>query len=292
MKMQDYGGLDAEYCSYNVARIVILPVAYDGTSSWIKGADKGPQALLDSSCNMELYDVETDSEVYKQGIYTDEPITDASSPELMVEAVEQRVSELLTEGKTVVLIGGEHSISIGSILAHKKHYSNISTLQIDAHADLRDTYQGSKCNHACVMARVKEICPFVQVGIRSMDSSEKKNMDINNVFFAKDIQDNDDWMDKAVSLLSDEVYITIDVDAFDPSELPATGTPEPGGMNWWQVLKLLKKVNAKKNIVGFDVVELCPNPHSQPSNFLAAKLVYKLLSYIFTKKDLLISHNI
>jgi agmatinase len=279
--MIHYGDLPKPYCEFETSKVAIVPVPYDGTSTWIKGADKGPKALLDASANMEIYDIETDTEVYKIGIYTDKPITEDSSPEAMVKAVNERTLNLIDKGKFTVIIGGEHSVSIGTIQAHAQKYKNLSVLQIDAHTDLRDSYEGSKNNHACVMARAKELCPIVQVGIRSMDSGEKVNLDPNRVFWAHKIVNCDDWMDKAIDLLTDNVYLTIDLDGFDPSILPSTGTPEPGGLLWYPTLKFLRKVIEKRNLVGFDIVELCPNTDDKASDFLAAKLLYKILTYKF-----------
>ena len=280
-KAFNFGDLPKGYCELENAKTVIVPVPYDGTSTWIKGADKGPDAIISASMNMELYDIETDSEVYKTGIFTDKPVTQKSSPERMVAAVKKRVETYLALDKFVVLLGGEHSVSIGSIKAHAENHKNMSVLQLDAHSDLRYEYHGSKCNHACVMARAAEICPIVQVGIRSMDISEKKFMNKKNVFFAEDIHNRTDWIKKAVSKLTENVYLTIDLDVFDPSIMPSTGTPEPGGLLWYDVLALLKAVCLKKNVVGFDVVELCPNDREKSSDFLTAKLIYKLLTYKF-----------
>lgn len=282
--MIHYGDLPKQYSDFETSKVAIVPVPYDGTSTWIKGADKGPKALLDASANMEIYDIETDSEVYKVGIYTDKPITEDSSPEAMVKAVKDRTLSLIDTGKFTVIIGGEHSVSIGTIQAHAEQYQNLTVLQIDAHADLRDSYEGSKNNHACVMARAKELCPIVQVGIRSMDSGEKVNLDPTRVFWAHKIVNCDDWMDQAIDLLTENVYLTIDLDGFDPSILPSTGTPEPGGLLWYPTLKFLRKVIEKRNLVGFDIVELCPNTDDKASDFLAAKLLYKLLSYKFLNR--------
>jgi agmatinase len=230
---------------------------------------------------MELYDIETDSEVFKKGIFTEE-ITGGDITTLeMIDAVNGTTRYYLENNKFVVVIGGEHSVSIGSIKAHAKHFENLTVLQLDAHADLREEYNGSKYNHACVMARTKELCPIVQVGIRSMDSSEKDSMDKSGVFFAMDIYNTTDWIKKVISKLSENVYITIDLDVFDPSIMPSTGTPEPGGLLWYDVLELLKTVSEKKNLVGFDVVELCPDSRNTAPDFMAAKLIYKLLSYKF-----------
>ena len=277
----NFGYLPEEYSDADNSGIVIIPVIYDGTSTWVKGADKGPAAIIEASANMELYDIETDSEVYKQGIFTDTPIEGAISTIEMVEVVVDNVKYYLGKDKFTVVIGGEHSVSIGAVKAHAEKYDDLTILQLDAHTDLRNEYNGSKYNHACVMARAKEVCPIVQVGARSMDVSEKDLMDPSRTFFAKDIHNNTDWIKKVISKLSDNVYITIDLDVFDPSIMPSTGTPEPGGLLWYDVLALLKTASKKKNIVGFDVVELCPDGSNKAPDFLAAKLIYKLLSYKF-----------
>jgi agmatinase len=277
----NFGYLPAEYADPDTARIVIVPVAYDGTSTWMKGADKGPAAILEASANMELYDIETDSEVYTRGIFTEDTIGGEISTAEMMEAVRQTVREYLARDQFTVVIGGEHSVSIGSVKAHADRFPHLSVLQLDAHADLREQYNGSKYNHACVMARIREICPFVQVGIRSMDSSEKDRMDASRVFLAEHLQASTDWIAEVISTLSDDVYVTVDLDVFDPAIMPSTGTPEPGGLFWYDVLKLLKTVSDAKRIVGFDVVELCPDDRNKAPDFLAAKLIYKLLSYTF-----------
>lgn len=279
----NFGDLPKENLKLETAKIVILPVPYDGTSTWGKGADIGPEAIMEASANMELYDIEIDSEVYKQNIFTAKPVIEKSSPEKMVKMVKSAVSELLVQNKFVVTLGGEHSVTAGAVQAYAEKFKNLSVLQLDAHADLRPEYHGSKYSHASVMSRVRELCPIVQAGIRSMDVIEKPFIDKARVFFAENIYNKTDWMDKAISKLTDKVYITIDLDVFDPSILPSTGTPEPGGLGWYQVLEFLKKVIKKKNVVGFDIVELCPNKNERSSDFFAAKLIYKLLSYKFIK---------
>ena len=277
----NYGALPEEYSNRDNAAIVILPVAYDGTSTWSKGSDKGPEAIIEASANMELYDIETDSEVCRRGIFTDKPVDDSSLPEDVIETITSKVKYHIEENKFVVVIGGEHSISIGSIRAHAECHEDLTVLQLDAHSDLRDEYNRSKYNHACVMARAKELCPIVQVGIRSMDYSEKQFMNEQNVFFAKDIYSKTDWIEHVISRLSERVYITIDLDVFDPSIMPSTGTPEPGGLLWYELLEFLKSVFEGRDVVGFDVTELCPDSKNKAPDFLAAKLIYKLLSYKF-----------
>jgi agmatinase len=279
--ISNFGGLPPEYCRLTDSRIVVVPVPYDGTSTWVKGADKGPEAILRASANLEWYDIETDSQVYLNGIYTDEPVVGEVSPEQMVEAVRHRVQGHLADGRFVVVIGGEHSVSIGSIQAHARQFSGVSVLQLDAHSDLRQEYEGSQNNHACVMARARELCPIVQVGIRSMDISETQGLDRDRIFFAEYIHGSTAWIEEVVQKLTDRVYITIDLDVFDPSIMPSTGTPEPGGLLWYGVVALTKAVCRRKEVVGFDVVEMCPVANQWAPDFLAAKLIYKILSYRF-----------
>jgi agmatinase len=279
----NYGGIDNKFTSFIDSKIAVLPVPYDGTSTWIKGADKGPAAILEASANMELYDIETDSEVYTKGIYTADPVTEHSSPEKMTEAVYNEVLRLLHHHKFVVTLGGEHSISIGAIQAHVTSFEEVTVLQIDAHTDLRPEYEGSKYNHACVMARTRELCPYVQVGIRSMDIIEKPYIVPDHIFYAEDIRRGIAWMDQAIEKLSKNVYLTFDLDGLDPSIMASTGTPEPGGLLWNETIQFLRRVIEERNLIGFDVVELCPNNYNKAPNFLASKLVYKLLSYKFSK---------
>ncbi len=273
-------GLPERYADYAQAAAVILPIPFDKTSTWLKGADKGPAAIIEASKYLELYDIETDSEVYIKGIFTARPINTVSSLQLIKKS-DAAVSRYLKDNKLVVTLGGDHSVSIGVIKAYANHFKDLSILHLDAHGDSRDSYEGSPYNHACVIARAREYTRnVVSAGIRSIDASERPGMDMKKMFFAHEIHDADKWMDKAVRQLTDTVYITIDMDVFDPGIMPSTGTPEPGGLGWYQVLKLLSAVAKSKRIVGFDIVELCPSKAKAP-DFLAAKLIYTLLSYIY-----------
>lgn len=285
--MSNFGAIPPEYATTAAAAAVVLPVPYDGTSTWLKGADRGPQAILDASANMELYDIETGTEVYRRGIHTDVPVEEARSPEAMTDAVDARVAGHLTCGRFVVTVGGEHSVSIGSIRAHARRHPGMCVLQLDAHADLREEYEGSRHNHACVMARARELCPIVQVGIRSMDAAERSSMIPERVFWAHEIAgvSDSDWQPRVLERLADTCYVTIDLDVFDPSLVPSTGTPEPGGLFWYDVARLLRAVCRRTRVVGFDVVELCPSEHNRAPDFLAAKLIYKFLSYRFEAGD-------
>ena len=259
----------------------MIPVPYDGTSTWQKGADKGPEAFLNASENMEVYDIETGTEVYKQGVYLAEAITEKSSPEAVVDKVHKTVKEYILRNKFVTIFGGEHSISIGTIRAFNECFDDLTVLHIDAHADLRKEYEGSKCNHACAVYEASQTTNLIQVGIRSMDVAETRVMDEEKVWFAHDMAHDEYWMDNVIEALGDNVFITFDLDALDPSIMPSTGTPEPGGLFWYETLEFLKEVFAQKNVVGFDIVELCPRPEEKSSDFLAAKLYYKMLSYKF-----------
>jgi agmatinase len=275
-------GLSNDDSDYARSSIVILPIPFDRTSTWLKGADKGPAAIIEASRYLEFYDIETDSEVFRKGIFTAKPVQSSSSS-VLIKKTDSAVSRYLKDNKLVVTLGGEHSISIGIIKSYARHYKNLSVLHLDAHADSRDSYEGSRYNHACVIARAREYTSnIVSVGIRSMDVSERSGIDRKKMYFAHEIHDSDKWINTAVSRLTDTVYVTIDLDVFDPGIMPSTGTPEPGGLGWHQVLKLLSSVAKSKQIVGFDVVELCPSSSKAP-DFLAAKLIYTLLSYIYAE---------
>lgn len=279
MSKKNYAGIPDKYARLDDAKVVLIPVPYDGTSTWGKGADKGPDAFLEASENMELFDIETRTEVYKKGVYLAPPVTENSSPEKMVEAVHKTVKNYIKQEKFVTIFGGEHSISIGTIRAFNESFEDLTVVQIDAHADLRPEYDGTTCNHACAVHEASKKTNLIQVGIRSMDVSELDHMDENQVYWAHDLYE--DWMDDAIGQMTPNVFITIDLDAFDPSILPSTGTPEPGGMFWYETLEFLKLMFKKKNVVGFDIVELNPNANERSSDFLAAKLYYKMLSYKF-----------
>ncbi|PKA82547.1 agmatinase [Ulvibacter sp. MAR_2010_11] len=285
MSTKTYAGIPQQYGALETSKIVLIPVPYDGTSTWQKGADKGPQAFLHASENMELYDIETETEVYKQGIHLADPVTENASPEAMVDAVHKKTKEYIIRNKFVTIFGGEHSISIGTIRAFNECFDDLTVLHIDAHADLRKEYDGSTCNHACAVYEASQTTNLIQVGIRSMDVAETRVMDTEKVFFAHEMAKDDYWVDNVIESLGENVFITFDLDAFDPSILPSTGTPEPGGLFWYETLDFLKQVFAERNVVGFDIVELCPNTVDKASDFLAAKLYYKMLTYKFVGTD-------
>jgi len=288
--MKNFMGLEEEYASFKKSKVAILPVPYDKTTTYIPGAANGPAAIIDASRYLELFDDELNQETFKMGIHTMPSLeVGALSSEDMVKAVHDACAELLKANKFPVLLGGEHSVSIGSTAALRQIYPNLSVLQLDAHNDLRNEYFGSKLNHGCVGRRISEICPLVQAGMRSLSKEEKDfltgqtNGKIKTLS-VYDILDKPMWKNEVARALSENVYVTIDLDVFDPSLVPAVGTPEPGGIGWYEMLELLKEVAKDRKVVGFDVVELCPIAGQVASDFLASKLIYRFLGYIFTGK--------
>ena len=283
--MKTYAGIPEENATLENSKVMLVTVPYDGTSTWGKGADKGPELFLDASENMELYDIETATEPYLEGVYLAGEVTEDSSPEAMTEAVYQKTKEMLQyEDKLFTLFGGEHSVSIGSIRAVGEKYENLTVLQLDAHTDLRPEFHGSTSNHACAVFEANQKHNLVQVGIRSCDVEEMQYVPKGQCFWAHEIAENPNWIEDVLSKVSGNVYITIDLDVFDPSIAPSTGTPEPGGLAWYPTLKLLRKVFEKCNVVGFDIVELMDSPMAKPTAFLAAKLYYKMLAYYHLSK--------
>ncbi|HXH69103.1 MAG TPA: agmatinase [Pyrinomonadaceae bacterium] len=283
----NFGGIEeSEFSSFDSAQVLVLPVSYEGTVSFGTGTGAGAMAIIDASRNMELYDEETDAEVFKIGIHTLEEFQPLATPEAMSNGLYERTKDLLDEEKFLCMLGGEHSVSAPVIRAHAEKFHNLSILQIDAHADLRDEYDGTPHSHASIMARVvKDLrIPSVQVGIRSISAEEARSLDSGipaKIFWAKDIVGRTGWIDAAIDLLTENVYLTIDIDGLDPSLVPTTGTPEPGGLGWYEVLTLIRKLAAKKNVVGMDLVEFSKMENSDAPAFLCAKLVYKSLAYIF-----------
>ena len=276
----NFGGNEVVY-NYQESEIVIVPVPYDETSTWMKGADKGPDAILDASVNLEFYDIETSSEAHLKGIFTVPPVLQKESPELLTEEVYYRILTLLADNKFPVVIGGNHTVSIGSVKAFSEFYYDLSVLQLDAHSDLRQEYEGSKFNHACAMARAREFAPIIQVGVRSMSAEELPLVERDRMFYSHELYNNKDLYKNALDKLSGNVYITIDLDVFDPSLMPSTGTPEPGGPEYFELMHFLRDVIKNRNVVGFDIVELCPSATNKAPDFIAAKIIYQLLSYRF-----------
>jgi agmatinase len=290
MPPENFGGLSEDDSAYGPARAVVFPVPLERTTTYQHGTRNGPAAILRASSNLELYDDELEVETHKEiGIHTLPGIDtqDGSLEEVLRELFTEQLA-LLDDNKFSVALGGEHSLTAPLVAATGQRHKNLCVLQIDAHADLRGEYQGNPASHACVMRRVLEICPAVQVGIRSLSAEEAQVIPKlrTKVHWAKDIvrAPLKSWIAKVLSDLSSHVYLTIDVDAFDPSLVPATGAPEPGGLDWHQVTSLIRAVADHKKIVGMDVVELMPQPGDHASDFLVAKLIYKSLGYIFCQR--------
>ncbi len=277
----NFAGLPPQFSDFKNSKVTILPVPYDTTAEWHSGSREGPASIIEASYFLEWYDIELDKEPFKVGINTlPEMKPVLNGPENMSQNVYQAVRHLLQRSKFVVMLGGEHSISLGAVRAYKEKYPACSVLQLDAHLDLRDEYLGTKYGQASVMRRIIELCPITQVGIRSMSSEEKEFVSQNNLkpFFIE--QGHDPLSpERIVDSLKQDVYITIDLDVFDPSIMPAVGTPEPGGLLWHQVISLLKTVAERRNVIGFDVVELCPVQSNWACSYTAAKLIYKLIGY-------------
>ncbi len=279
----NFGALEPECAAYDRAVFAVIPVPYDLTSTYQSGSRLGPTAILAASANMELYDEELGKETFREGIFTTSPVeVDARGPDRMTSAVRQMVSDVLMDRKIPVLLGGEHSVTLGAVQAVKEAYPALQVLQLDAHADLRESYQGTPYSHACIARRIAELCPLVQAGIRSMSEEEAVFLKGGGVksFSADCILDNPDWVAKICAHLEGDVYITIDLDVLDPAFMPATGTPEPGGISWREVIKLIRAVSRKCRVRGFDVVELSPLPGQVASDFLAAKLIYRIMGYL------------
>jgi len=279
---RNFAGLAPPHSNLQQAKTVILPVPYDSTSEWRGGSRHGPQAIIDASQYLELYDLELDREIYKVGISTlpeVEPLL--SSPQDMIDRVYQVIKGLIQKRKFVVLLGGEHSLSLGAVRAFKEAFPRLSVLQLDAHADLRDEYLGTKYSQACVMRRIFELCPISQVGVRSLSWAEKQFLAQHKLkpFYMSDLASNKASIDQIVDSLSEDVYVTIDADVLDPSVMPAVGTPEPDGMSWRQVLDIIKSVALHRHVVGFDLMEFCPGEGPGFCAFLLAKLAYKLIGY-------------
>ena len=275
-----FAGLTPPYSNLQQSNTVILPVPYDATSEWRSGSRHGPQAIIDASQYLELYDLELDREIYKVGICTlpeVEPLF--KGPQDMIDRVYEVTKDLIQKGKFIVLLGGEHSLSLGAVRAFKEAFPGLSVLQLDAHADLRNEYLGTKYGQACVMRRIFELCPISQVGVRSLSWEEKQFLTQNKLtpFYMSDLASNKTSVNEIVDSLSKDIYITIDVDVLDPSIIPATGTPEPDGMSWRQVLDIIESVALHKHVVGFDLMEFCPVEGLSSCAFLLAKLAYKLI---------------
>jgi agmatinase len=284
LALGEFGGTTPTTTDFEHARVIILPVPLDRTTSYVPGTRNGPHEILVASSHMELWDEETQTDVHSIGIFTlpEMEFPFGTLDEVMRE-IQRVASELVTRDKFMVALGGEHAITGPLVAAVAARHPGLSVLQIDAHADLRQSFMGSPHNHACAMRRVVEHAPVTQVGIRSLSPEEAAVAPTlrTTIFYDYKMRQDPNWMDRVVDSLSETVYITIDVDGFDPGIMPATGTPEPGGLSWYEGLSLLRRVIERRKVVGCDIVELSPMPGNVAPNFFCAKLIYKILSYRF-----------
>lgn len=282
-----FGALNEEWSGFRRSKVFMVQAPYEGTVTYLKGTSRGPAAIIEASSKLELFDDELNVETYKVGIYTTPPLglTIESSPEECISKVHLAFKEIFALNKFPVLIGGEHTASVGAVKAAKELFKNLGVLYLDAHCDLREEYNGSKFNHACVARRIQEMCPVVEAGIRSLSREEKDFLDNSDdrvkVISVYDILESHDWKKDTLRLLSEEVYVSIDLDVLDPCVMPAVGTPEPGGLGWYEFIEFLRALAKEKKIVGFDVVELSPRENLTMADFIAAKIIYKFLGYIF-----------
>jgi agmatinase len=281
-------GVDA-FCGWEESRVVVLQAPLEQTTSYMKGTADGPRALIEASHQVEHFDDELKVETYRRGIATLPSLKfKKDEPEKAVKLIEKQVGEILDENKRLAMIGGEHTVTAGAVRAYQKRFPGLSVLHLDAHADLRESYEGSPLSHACAMARVKEVCPFASVGIRSLCQEEANRIQRENlaVFDIHRMRNaGESWMDESLARLSDTVYITLDLDALDPSIMPAVGTPEPGGMDWTSTTRFLRRAFKEKVVVGFDMVELCPMPGAEHGVFTAAKLFYRMIGYWYALEN-------
>jgi agmatinase len=284
---QAFGGTLPEPASFDSAKVVILPIPLESTTSYVSGTRNGPREILVASSHMELWDDETNTDIHAIGIYTlpemELPFDDMGE---IMDEIRRVAADVVAHGKFPVVLGGEHSITAPIVAAVAARHPGLSVLQIDAHADLRDTYMGTRFNHACAMRRVLEHARCTQVGIRSMSTEEARVAPSlqTTIFYDVSMRQRGNWIEQVVASLGDPVYITIDCDGMDPAIMPATGTPEPGGLSWYEMLSLLRAVISARTVVGCDLVELSPLPGIAAPNFLCAKLIYKILTYQFMKK--------
>ncbi len=280
----NFGGLPPELARWENARVAFLPVPYDLTSTYLGGSRRGPQAILEASTHMELFDEELEVDTSAIGMHTLDPLEAvASGPEEMIRQIQGYARRVLQAHKFPVLIGGEHTVTLGLAQVLKEKYPKLSFLHLDAHADLRDRYEGTPFSHACIARRLTELGPLVQVGIRSLSTEESQYLKNSPVrtFWGHRLSESPGWEEEACAALAEEVYVTIDLDVLDPAIMPSVGTPEPGGLQWKELTRFLGRVTREKTVRGFDVVELAPIPGLIAPDFLAAKLIYRFLGNIF-----------
>jgi agmatinase len=275
--LEPFNFLGLENQDYKKSKVVVFPIPYSSTTYWKSGTKDGPQAIIEASRHVELYDIEIKKDPSLEGIFTLEPLEPSkNSPKETIERIKGIIDKILEDKKIPIILGGEHSITLGVVESFKEKFSDFSVLQLDAHADLRDEFEGTKCHHACTMKRIKDLgISVIQVGIRSVSEEEVDYIEKNKIFYAPEIP-----VGEIIDTLKENVYLTLDLDVLDSSIMPSVGTPEPGGLGWYETINLIKEVASKRKIIGADIVELDPIPGLSAPDFLAAKLVYKIISYI------------
>ncbi len=279
-----FGNLEPGFCEYENSQAVVLPLPYEATTTFIKGTSLGPKEFLRASVALEFYDEELDWESFRAGIHTFEPPDlSAGSAQKCLAAIEEVASRIVLDRKFLLGVGGEHTVSLALVRAAKRLHDQLTVIQLDAHADLRDQYEGTPYNHACVMRRIREICPALQIGVRALDREEMDLAKEKRWPLVLDIQRQRDplWLERALELVRGPVYLTLDLDVMDPALMPGVGTPEPGGFGWYEILDVLRRIFKRFEVVGADLVELCPRPGLESSSFIAAKLAYKIIGYRF-----------
>jgi agmatinase len=279
---RNFLGIEQAYSNEKTARTVILPVPYDGTEEWHTGSRFGPREIIDASEYLEYLDLELDRETYRTGIFTAPFVQpDTRGPEKTIDRVYKACLPWVNKSKFVLMLGGEHTISLGAVRAFKEKYENLCVIQLDAHADLRDEYNGSKFGQATVLRRISEIAPVMEIGIRSISTEEKKFILTSKipVLYCHQLLSKHDMLVPALEKITGPVYLTVDLDVFDPSVMPSVGMPEPGGLSWQAVIDIIKAISGKLNVIGADIVELCPAQGSSFSTYSAAKLAYKIIGY-------------
>jgi agmatinase len=289
-----FGDFDATFAEYGSAAVCLLPLPFEATSSYLEGTRAGPQALIAASQAVEHYDEELDFEPFRVGIHT------CAAPEMpplgekALPVIQKNAEGLLEDGKFVVGLGGEHTVTIGLVRAVAQQYSPLTVIQLDAHADLRDSYAGSPYNHACTMRRIREFCQTIHMGMRAMDRAEIDYIRRHDVplYPAFEMRRKKGWLEEALRSVEGPVYLTIDLDVVDPALLPAVGTPEPGGLGWYELLHIAREIFRRSEVVGMDLVELCPRPGHEVSSFVAAKLLYKLIGYRYAPAPLASGHTV
>jgi agmatinase len=281
-QLHQFGGALPQPRTFEQAAAVILPIPFERTTSYVHGTRHGPRELLAASSQVELWDEEVGVDVHGRGLFT-LPEMDLSACTLdeAIATMQRTCASVFALDKFLVVLGGEHSITSAVVAAAAARYAGLTVLQIDAHADLRDSYLGDRHSHACAMRRTLEHAPVVQVAIRNLSADESRAVPglQTTIFYDWNMRDDPAWMDRVVDALGERVYITIDLDGLDPGTMPAVGTPEPGGLSWRELTTLLRRTFERRTVVGCDVVELCPVPGLAAPNFLAARLVYKILTY-------------